>query len=304
MEERWHWVALPSVTATAKPAVSPVADQLSADLETDAFRPFVSATGKVLTTDRFRQLLVEQEYQVLATGETGEPSGMGWTELGDLDHYGHAQGWKLAWRVDEVVREFVDRLAALLEAGWKTVRVVTDHGWLLLPGGLPKSELPSFLVETRWGRCAVLKDTSVVDTAVVTWYWSPHVRVAMAPGIHVFRSGVEYAHGGLSVQECVAMELTVTQQGASGPPATIAAVRWSGLRCRVQVEGTAQGLRVDIRTKAADPSTSITAAKNVSVEGPTALLVEDDRYEGTAAVVVLLTTDDRAIARQSTTVGE
>ena len=129
---------------------------------------------------------------------------MGWAELGDLDHYGHNQGWKLAWRVDEVVREFVDRLTALLEAGWKQVRVVTDHGWLLLPGGLPKSELPSFLAETRWGRCAVLKDTSVVDTAVVPWYWSPHVRVAMAPGIHVFRNGVEYAHGGLSVQECVA----------------------------------------------------------------------------------------------------
>jgi len=55
----------------------------------------------------------------------------------------------LAWRVDEVVRECVDRLTALLEAGWKKVRVVTDHGWLLLPGGLPKSELPSFLAETR-----------------------------------------------------------------------------------------------------------------------------------------------------------
>jgi hypothetical protein len=229
---------------------------------------------------------------------------MGWTELGDLDHYGHNQGWKLAWRVDEVVREFIDRLTALLEAGWQQVRVVTDHGWLLLPGGLPKSELPGFLAETRWGRCAVLKDTSVVDTAVVTWYWSPHVRVAMAPGIHVFKNGVEYAHGGVSVQECVALELTVTQQGASGPPATIAAVRWSGLRCRVRIEGTAPDLRVDMRTKAADPSTSITAIKYVSAEGPTSLLVEDDSYEGVAAVVVLLTADGRVLDRQSTTVGE
>ena len=30
VEERWHWVASPSVTATAKPAVSPIADRLSA----------------------------------------------------------------------------------------------------------------------------------------------------------------------------------------------------------------------------------------------------------------------------------
>jgi len=149
VDERWHWVALPSVTATAKPAVSPVADQLSTDIEADEFRLCVTATGKVLTTERFRQLLAEHGYQVLATGETGDPAGMGWTELGDLDYYGHNQGWKLAWRVDEVVRECVDRLTALLEAGWKKVRVVTDHGWLLLPGGLPKSELPSFLAETR-----------------------------------------------------------------------------------------------------------------------------------------------------------
>jgi hypothetical protein len=100
-------VALPSVTATAKPAVSPVADQLSADVEADEFRPFVAATGKVLTAERFRQLLAAHGYQVLAAGETGDPAAMGWTELGDLDHYGHNQGWKLAWRVDEVVREFV-----------------------------------------------------------------------------------------------------------------------------------------------------------------------------------------------------
>jgi len=92
VEERWHWVALPSVTATAKPAVSPVADQLSADLEADEFRPFVTATGKALTTDRFRQLLAEQGYQTLPAGEIGDPAGMGWTELGDFEYYGHAQG--------------------------------------------------------------------------------------------------------------------------------------------------------------------------------------------------------------------
>jgi hypothetical protein len=72
----------------------------------------------------------------------------------------------------------------------------------------------------------------------------------------------------------------------------------------VRIEGTAQDLRVDIRTKAADPSTSITATKHVSAEGPTSLLVEDDSYEGISAVVVLLTADGRVIDRQPTTVGE
>jgi hypothetical protein len=72
----------------------------------------------------------------------------------------------------------------------------------------------------------------------------------------------------------------------------------------VRVEGTAPDLRVDIRTKAADPSTSITATRHVSAEGPTSLLVEDDSYEGVSAVVVLLTADGRVLDRQPTTVGE
>ena len=40
---------------------------------------------------------------------------------------------------------------ALLEAGWREVRVVTDHGWLLLPGGLPKVDLPEHLTVVRKG---------------------------------------------------------------------------------------------------------------------------------------------------------
>ena len=51
----------------------------------------------------------------------------------------------------------VSRIGALLKAGWSEVVVVTDHGWLLVPGGLPKVELKSFLAEHRWGRCATLK---------------------------------------------------------------------------------------------------------------------------------------------------
>jgi len=28
--------------------------------------------------------------------------------------------------------------------------VVTDHGWLLMPEGLPKVELPAYLAATKW----------------------------------------------------------------------------------------------------------------------------------------------------------
>ena len=301
--ERWHWVAQPSVTATAKPAVSPVADLLGAELDAEEFRPMVAATGKALTTDRFRQLMGERGYQILASNETGDSLGMAWTEIGDLDSYGHGHGWKLAWRVAEVLDETVERIAALLAAGWKTVRVVTDHGWLLLPGGLPKEELSGFLADSRWGRCAALKQTSVVDATVVIWHWSPHVRIAVPPGIGAFKAGLEYAHGGVSLQECVAVELTVTGSGAGRPRASISSAEWFGLRCRVYVAGTMEGLRVGLRTRAGDTATSLAAVKDVAGSGPTTLFVEDDSQEGAAAVVVLLGPDGSVISKLPTTVG-
>ena len=48
----------------------------------------------------------------------------------------------------------------LLEAGWTSVRIVTDHGWLYLPEGLPKVDLPKHLTLSRWARCAVIAGTA------------------------------------------------------------------------------------------------------------------------------------------------
>ena len=304
ISERWQWVALPSVTPTAKPAVSPIADALTASTEGEEFRPLVAGTNDLLTTYRFRALMQERGFQILANNETGDATGAAWTEIGDLDSYGHEQGWKLARRVGEVIDEMIERLAALIAAGWQKIRIVTDHGWLLMPGSLPKTEMPHFLAETRWGRCAALKVTSMVETQIVPWHWSADVRIAVAPGISVFKNGLEYAHGGLSLQECVAIEFTVTSDRAIAPQATITGFEWVGLRCRVRVAGETKNLRVGLRTKAADASTSIAAPKEASIDKPTSLVVEDDSLEGTAAIVVLIGEGDVVIAKQATTVGE
>jgi predicted ATP-dependent Lon-type protease len=45
------------------------------------------------------------------------------------------------------LEELRRKIDGLLAVGWKRVRVVTDHGWLLLPGGLPKIELSSVMVD-------------------------------------------------------------------------------------------------------------------------------------------------------------
>jgi len=303
VEETWHWVALPSVTPTSKPAVSPVVDLLTAESIPEEFRPAILSTGKTLTPDRFKGLLVEKGYQFLSGGETGDPSGKAWSEYGDLDRYGHLEGWKLSKRIGELVLGLVSRIEKLLEAGWKKVRIVTDHGWLLLPGGLPKTEMPGFLVETRWGRCALLKTTSVMDILMIPWFWNREVYIAIAPGISAFRGGLEYDHGGLTFQECVVPEFYVAKTAPGIREVNIVSVEWRGLVCRIRVKGAESGMKADLRTKAADGKTSITKAKVIGEDGQVALYVEDDRLEGTATLVVILGKGGNAIAKQPTTVG-
>ncbi len=68
------------------------------------------------------------------------PSGRAWTETGEIDHKGHDLGIRLAHEINDEVSRIARRIRDLLDAGWSTVTVVTDHGWMLLPSGLPKNE--------------------------------------------------------------------------------------------------------------------------------------------------------------------
>ncbi len=248
-------------------------------------------------------LLGKAGCQFLRSEDLGDPSGKAWAEHGALDRTGHDQGWKLAWRIEEQVTEIAEQVEALLDAGWASVRVVTDHGWLLLPGGLPKAELPKFLVDTRWGRCAVLKSTATVELQIVDWRWSTAVRIGLAPGVSCFKAGIEYTHGGLSLQECLRPELKVRRE-ASAAAVAVDEVTWRGLRCRLKVSGTRPGLRADVRLKPAAPETSIAEdGKPLGDDGSASLLVPEDDYLGHAAFVVVLSADGRVLANKTTTVG-
>ncbi len=308
VEESWRWVPLPPVTPTAKPAASPVADLVTGEgSDGEAFRPWVRATGLQLNSDRFRKLLAERGFQDLRGDDTGDPAGRAWTERGEIDRRGHDEGSKLAGRISEEIAGLVDRIRCLVEAGWREIRVVTDHGWLLVPGGLPKVEMPTYLVETRWTRCGTLKPGSKVDLPTAPWHWNPDVRIALAPGIGSFRAKVEFSHGSLSVQECVVPGLVVRAAQPAGPAPAVVSVRWTGLRCRIQVVAGGTGWQVDLRTKAADPATSLAKdarPRPVGVDGETSLVVADPDREGIAATVVLLDSEGRVVARHNTVVGD
>ena len=237
------------MTATAKPAVSPVAGKLRGSrLESD-FCPEMADSGVSLTTDRFRKLLSAEGFQVIGPAETGDArakNARGWTEYGEFDELGHTLQGKLAARIEDQLELLLERVQGLLEAGWKRVRVVTDHGWLLVPGGMPKVQLPKYLAESRWSRCASIKDSSHVEVPIAGWSWNPQERFAYAPGVHCFVVGQEYAHGGASLQECLIPVLTLASTGA---PAGVVVTRERG-----PVGGTAlPGERATARPKGCWP---------------------------------------------------
>lgn len=300
-----RWTSLPSVTASGKAWCSPVAAHIAGTATDTEFEPRVAADGRPLSGHNLRKLLTDQGVQPLDKHETGDPQGQAWTEAGDLDHYGHEHGLRLARDLDTQLDQVVERVQELVDAGWKRIRVVTDHGWLLMPGGLPKSELAKHQTETRWGRCAVLKDSAYGTPLTFGWDWCKDVQVAYAPGVSSFIAGAEYAHGGISLQECLVPVLQLDCAGAAKTAAavTIQSVTWKGLRCSVVVEGASPGQRVDIRSKAALASSSLAASVKPLDGGKASLAVADDEHMGAAAVVVVLSAEGEVLHKQATTVG-
>ena len=299
-----RWAGLPTVTATAKPAASPVAGDVKGLALGEDFLPVTADGERPLTITLFRELLSDNGYQVLAPTETGDPSGRAWTENGDIDSLGHSLQARLAARVDDEVELLVERIGGLLEAGWEEVRIVTDHGWLWLPGGLPKVDLPKYLTRTRWSRCAAIQGESDVDVPTVPWHWKPIERVAIGPGIACFGAGKAYAHGGLSLQESVVPVIRVTAGGIrTAEKVGIARIAWAGLRCRIRVEPPTPALAVTLRERINDAGSNVTEDRPLNDGGEASLLVADDELEGESVAVVVLDSAGQVVARAATIVG-
>jgi hypothetical protein len=296
----WRYSAIPTVTPTAKPAVSPVAGLLYPGPK---LSPAASEGGVALTIEGLRKVLDGAGWQVLGDGGWGDVAGRGWIEGGDIDTQGHNLPLKLPHRIQSEARQIAEQIRELLAWGWRKVVVVTDHGWLHLPGGLPKVELPINTAELRKGRCARIPENAKVDHLTLSWRWDPSVRIAVAPGIACYEAGKVYEHGGVSPQECVTPHLVVEAVAAAVPvsAASIRSVGWTGMRCRIQAEGPA-GAMVDIRIKPADSASSVVRERTVLAGGKCSLMVPNDRLEGHAAVVVVIDDRGTVLAQRHTTI--
>ncbi|KZD20050.1 MAG: hypothetical protein AO396_01445 [Candidatus Fermentibacter daniensis] len=300
------WSALPSVTATAKPAVLPAWAGLAGPDASADFEPVLSQGSKSIKGSQIvRKQLESIGWQILDENISGTVKGNAWCEAGDIDKQGHDSGLKLAASLDAVLAEVAEKVSMLLSSGWPKVRIVTDHGWLLMPGGLPKSEMASFLAESKWGRCAAMKAGAQSNEKLYGWFWNPAVHFALAPGVSCYRANMEYAHGGISLQECLTLQLTVQSRvGASSLfDVRISNVRWVQQRCHVSLQGITDGLLIDIREAPSKPDTSLLVGPPKQVSDPEPSFVVDDSHNGKAALVVLVDANGNVVTQVKTVVG-
>ena len=309
-----RWAAIPTVTATGKPAVAPVADLVEGDTLGTDFRPVIRTDGDQRPTrpalaDKLRRAMEERGYQIVGDGTFDLPleaGALGWQETGRVDKFGHDHdALTLARLVDQEFEAIADRIARLLDAGWRSVRIVTDHGWLWLPGGLPMVTLPKHLTESQWSRCAVVSGASTPDVPRHPWHWNESQWFATPPGIACFSKRDEYAHGGLSVQECLIPDIRVERTAVSGIAATIRSITWRRLRCYAEVEVRGTGpVTADLRLETPSGESVAQTAKQAQDDGSVSLVLASDEHEEKTLVLVVTSADGRILSQQPTRVGE
>jgi hypothetical protein len=307
----WRLAPIPTVTASAKPVATPVADAIAGAGRADLFLPLETSSGKPADTACLVAAMRARGVEVLGPGESrGPPSAqaIGWSECGHLDRDGHAMGERLAGHIEAEIEAIAHRVLALRRAGWAQVRVVTDHGWLLIPGGLPKAAIAaSTLRVTAWSRVALLADGAAPEAPTLPWTFDPAMRIAVPPGAHAFRAGEAYAHGGVSLQECVVPDLLVGDalagDAAAVGPARIAALSWKRYRLTVTLDRDAAGLDVDIRRDPRDPTSAIASERLGAAGARVDLRVDGDIDEETPVFVVLFDAHGSVLDAKATAIG-
>lgn len=298
-----RWSALPTVTATAKPTVTPLATSFEPSSLDESFAPRYRTTGKPLTAAKLREKMKSLGYQIIENAEAPVEN-RGWAETGEIDHAGHDSSVRFPERIPRELARVADRIRNLLDAGWRSVRVVTDHGFLLLPGGLPRVDLPKHLTETRWARCAVLSGGGDPGVPRFPWSWNAGEWFATPPGIACFNRSPAFAHGGVSLQECLTPDLLVTAEGADDSAgAAIESVTWTRLRCVVVTTGD-ENFRADLRLGGAGgvSATATGKAKALRRDGTVALFLDEDHEDDVLTLVLL--EGDQVVAMRETRAGE
>ena len=262
-------------------------------------------------------------YEIVGDGRLAlgpAPGARGWLETDEIDRHGHHHGRHSSQRgasefarsVDRELERMAIRVRQLLDAGWQAVRIVTDHGWLFLPGGLPMVPLPKQLTESKWARCAALAAGAKPNSPLWPWHWNGNEDFSSPNGIACFSQRPEYAHGGLSVQECLIPEIRVgAEAGVAGTAGygvpfrtTIRSVSWRRMRCNIQVEVSKGDATADLRLGNPSGRSVASRPKAIDADGCASLILSDDAHSADALVIVVTAPDGRILAQRATRKGD
>jgi hypothetical protein len=287
--------------------VTPVGDSIAGRGKLDAFLPLETSSGQPATADVLRKAMLARGIQVLDHGSAippEKPTSIGYAECGNIDHDGHVVGLRLAAQVQTEVARIAEYVVALKAAGWPRIRIVTDHGWLLMPGGFEPIRLPASTVIAKGCRAAILHEEAAAELAFLPWHWDKSVRIAMPSGAEAFRAGEVYSHGGLSPQECVIPDIAVGNgESQTLGTARIATINWRRLRLTVELAGELTDVTIEVRRKERDPSSRVDVGS--AMEGTRArLTVSDEVEEGDRVLVVVVDRHGSVIDARATRVGE
>jgi hypothetical protein len=198
-----------------------------------------------------------------------------------------------------------ERISELINAGWKTVKVVTDHGFLLMPGGLPTTKLSNVLSENTWGRCAAIKPGAQSDEVHYSWFWNPAHSFALAEGISCYGGRREYTHGGVSLQECLTLEMRVSAELNAAATSSIHVTDqvWRGMRLTVAIDDEGGAYQLDVRQHAGDAASSIAMSPKPFKSGKASVVIEDDDKLEMTGYAVVLNEEGSLVAQFETTIG-
>jgi len=292
-KEAYRWSPIPSMTATGKPMAVPGIQSVDITKSTDKY-DLLEAAG--LT---FEKLLKNVGYAKDADQLNSSPV---WVEKGDLDDTGHDKKDNMPQYLGEAMSNIEHAIADAFSDGAKSVRVVTDHGWLWLPGAFPKADLPAGLADEKKGRYATIPSGAVTDEIELPWSWEDSYRVSYPRGISCHRLGMTYTHGGLSLQECRLMELEITQ-GEKKSPVSLENISWTGLWVKCKLVGDFAGCRLDVREDPIRGDSLLNRPGEPNEVGGVKGLVADEELMGKEAFVVVLGQNGAILVQQKVHIG-
>ncbi|HEY5509341.1 MAG TPA: hypothetical protein VIK29_11755, partial [Paludibacter sp.] len=104
-----NWSAIPSLTPTAKPNASPIANMVSLTSDIKDFRPQLQS-GKDLQTEAFRDALVTKDFKYVFSSGDISPDMKCWQEIGDIDTKGHEEQSGMVKRIEELFEQVQEML--------------------------------------------------------------------------------------------------------------------------------------------------------------------------------------------------